>query len=66
MHEVWDPIHGFIHYNDDERDLINSPPFQRLRHIRQLGMSHFLFPSACHARFEHSLGVMHLASRLFD
>ncbi len=65
-HEVWDPIHGFIHYTDDERDLINSPEFQRLRHIHQLGMSHFLFPSANHTRFEHSLGVMHLATELFD
>ncbi len=66
MHEIWDPIHGFIYYSDDERDLINSPEFQRLRHIRQLGMSHFIFPSANHTRFEHSLGVMHVATRLFD
>lgn len=66
LHEIRDPIHNFITLNDQERDLINSRPFQRLRHIHQLGMSHFLYPGANHTRFEHSLGVMELASQVFD
>ncbi len=66
LHEVRDPIHNFITLDDQERDLINSRPFQRLRHIHQLGMSHFLYPGANHTRFEHSLGVMELASQVFD
>lgn len=66
LHEIRDPIHNFISVNDQERDLINSRPFQRLRHIHQLGMSHFLYPGANHTRFEHSLGVMELASQVFD
>ncbi len=66
MHEIWDPIHSFVHFTDHERDVINSRPFQRLRHIRQLGMSHFVYPSANHTRFEHSIGVMELATRVFD
>jgi HD superfamily phosphohydrolase len=45
---------------------VDSRPFQRLRHIYQLGMTHLLYPGATHRRFEHSLGVMELASRVFD
>ncbi|MEN6545259.1 MAG: HD domain-containing protein [Armatimonadia bacterium] len=66
LHEIRDPIHNFVTFNDQERDLINSRPFQRLRRIHQLGMSHFLYPGANHTRFEHSLGVMELATRVFD
>lgn len=65
-HEVRDPIHVFVSLEDDERDLLDSRPFQRLRHIHQLGMTHLLYPGATHRRFEHSLGVMELASRVFD
>lgn len=66
MHEMWDPIHGFVHFTNHERNVINSRPFQRLRHIRQLGMSHYVYPSANHTRFEHSIGVMELATRVFN
>lgn len=65
-HEMWDPIHGFVHFTNHERNVINSRPFQRLRHIRQLGMSHYVYPSANHTRFEHSIGVMELATRVFE
>lgn len=65
-HEFRDPIHGFITCSTMERDVINSQPFQRLRHIHQLAMTYLVYPSATHRRFEHSLGVMHLASRIFD
>lgn len=65
-HEFRDPIHGFIHMSDDELRVVQSPPFQRLRHIRQLALSHLIYPGATHTRFEHSLGVMELAGRVFD
>ncbi len=66
FHEIRDPIHVFIKYDSHERKVIDSRPFQRLRHINQLGMSHLLYPGATHRRFEHSLGVMELAGRVYD
>src|SRR6266702_8762092 len=60
------PIHGFIVLNDWERAIINQPPFQRLRRIRQLAWTDQVYPGAMHTRFEHSLGVMHTASLLYD
>lgn len=45
---------------------MNSEPFQRLRRIRQLAFSEFVYPGAGHSRFEHSLGVMHLVTKVFD
>lgn len=65
-HEVRDPIHVFVRLDSHERKVLNSKPFQRLRHIHQLGMTHLLYPGATHRRFEHSLGVMELAGRVFD
>lgn len=65
-HEIWDPIHNFIKVSSNERKIIDSMPFQRLRHIHQLAMSYLLYPAATHSRFEHSLGVMELASRVYD
>lgn len=64
-YEIRDPIHGFINFNELERDIINHPAFQRLRRIRQLAWTDLVYPGAMHTRFEHSLGVMHVASRLF-
>ena len=66
IHEVRDPIHVFVRLDSHERKVLNSRPFQRLRHIHQLGMTHLLYPGATHRRFEHSLGVMELAGRVFD
>jgi uncharacterized protein len=65
-YEIRDPIHGLVRYNDLEREIINSLPFQRLRRIRQLAWTDFVYPGAMHTRFEHSIGVMHVAGRLFD
>ena len=65
-HEIRDPIHVFIRLDSDERRVLDSRPFQRLRHIHQLALSYLVYPSATHKRFEHSLGVMELASRIFD
>ena len=65
-HEFRDPVHGFIRVSTDERRVIDSRPVQRLRHIHQLATSFLIYPGATHKRFEHSLGVMELAGRVFD
>ena len=61
--DIIDPIHGFIRVYDHELAIIDSPIFQRLRRIKQLSGAHLTYPAAQHARFEHSLGVMHIASQ---
>lgn len=56
-----DPVHGFITIPDElVFDLIQHPFFQRLRRIKQLGLSHLVYPGANHTRFHHALGAMHL------
>jgi len=62
--EVRDPIHGLIEYNDIEEKIINTQIFQRLRGIKQLAHANLVYPGAHHSRFEHSLGVMHLAGKV--
>ena len=64
--EFRDPIHGFIVLTSDERKVVNSRAFQRLRHIHQLALTWLVYPAATHKRFEHCLGVMDLAGRVFD
>jgi len=66
QHEIKDPIHGFVRLSQPERLLLDSAPVQRLRHIHQLAYSGHVYPGATHRRFEHSLGVMHLAGLAFD
>lgn len=66
LHEIRDPIHNFIRFDSDERRLLDSRPMQRLKYIHQLAMSYLVYPGATHCRFEHSLGVMELAGRVFD
>lgn len=61
--DIVDPIHGFIRVHETELKIIDSSIFQRLRRIRQLSGAHFTYPSAQHSRFEHSLGVMHIAGQ---
>ncbi len=61
--DIVDPIHDFIRVHDTELKIIDSPIFQRLRRIRQLSGAHLTYPSAQHSRFEHSLGVMHIAGQ---
>jgi HD superfamily phosphohydrolase len=63
---IRDPIHGVITVTDAEKAVIDSRHFQRLRHVRQLGFGELAFPGATHTRHAHSLGAMHVASRLFD
>ena len=65
-YEIRDPIYGFITFNEWEKDIIAHPVFQRLRRIRQLALTEMVYPGATHTRFEHSLGVMHLATKMYD
>ena len=64
--EVRCPLHGFVTVRDWEREIINHPAYQRLKRIRQLALTDQVYPGAMHTRFEHSLGVMHVASEMFD
>lgn len=66
FHEIRDPIHVFIHLDWYEKKVLDSRPFQRLRQISQLALTYLVYPGATHKRFEHSLGVMELAGRVFD
>lgn len=66
LHEIRDPIHVFVRLTSDERAVLNSRAFQRLRYIHQLALTYLIYPGATHRRFEHSLGVMELATRIFD
>ena len=66
MLEIRCPIYGFIALDDWEREIISQPAFQRLRRIRQLAWTDEVYPAAMHTRFEHSLGVMHIATALYD
>lgn len=56
-----DPVYGFVTIpNDIVHDLINHPTFQRLRRIKQLGLTNLVYPGALHTRFHHAIGAMHL------
>lgn len=61
-----DPIHGYIGVFEWEKEIIDRHVFQRLRAIRQLGLSSYIYHGAEHSRFGHSLGVMHLAGRFAE
>lgn len=63
---VRDAVHLDIEFDEDEIKLINTREFQRLRRIKQLGGAYLVYPSACHTRFEHVLGVCHMAQRMID
>ncbi|MCE8427640.1 MAG: HD domain-containing protein, partial [Candidatus Methanoperedens sp.] len=64
MKVIRDPIHDYIELDELALALVDTPEIQRLRRIRQLGFSNLVYPGANHTRFEHSLGVYHLASHL--
>jgi uncharacterized protein len=56
-----DPVYGFVSINSDLIfDIIEHPVFQRLRRIKQLGLTDFVYPGALHTRFHHAIGAMHL------
>ncbi|MGD8544053.1 MAG: HD domain-containing protein [Candidatus Bathyarchaeota archaeon] len=64
--EIKDPIHGYVYVTEAEKKLIDSFPVQRLHRLRQLAGAEYVYPGANHTRFEHSIGVMHLAGRLAE
>jgi HD superfamily phosphohydrolase len=64
--EIRCPVHGFVGLTEFERRIVDTPEFQRLRRIKQLSWTDYIYPGATHSRFEHSLGVMQVATRLFD
>jgi HD superfamily phosphohydrolase len=63
---VTDPVHGDVFVNVLEAKLLDSPPMQRLRRVRQLGTTHLVYPAATHSRFSHSLGALRAAQDLLD
>ncbi len=63
---IKDPIHGYVRISQTERSVIDTEPVQRLKRIRQLAGSEFVYPAANHTRFEHVIGAMHLAGTLAE
>jgi len=61
-----DPVHGDIPLTREEMRILDTVEMQRLRHVRQLGAAFLVYPGAQHARFEHSVGTAHLASRIAE
>src|SRR3989441_11094507 len=67
-----DPVHNIIPLRDDSAEgrlmirLIDTPEFQRLRRIKQLGLGLYTYQGAEHSRFTHSLGALHLITRILD
>jgi HD superfamily phosphohydrolase len=64
--EIKDPVHGYVYITQAEKDVIDTYPMQRLRRIRQLAGSEYVYPGANHTRFEHCLGVMFLAGNVLE
>ena len=62
-----DPVYGFITIPGELiYEIISHPHFQRLRHIKQLGLTQYVYPGALHTRFQHALGAMHLMGKTLD
>jgi HD superfamily phosphohydrolase len=61
---IYDPIHNYMTFSPLIMQIVDTPEFQRLRNIKQLGLCYFVFPGASHNRFEHSLGVSYLSGRM--
>src|SRR5262245_4458293 len=61
---IRDAVHGDMEMGPLEIELIDTPAFQRMRGIKQLGTANLVFPSATHTRFEHSLGTSWMAHRI--
>lgn len=68
FHVIKDPVHGTMQFTSTEdnwvKPFIDSPHFQRLRHIKQLGLGDFIFPGSVHTRFNHCLGCCYVASQI--
>ncbi|HXY87220.1 MAG TPA: HD domain-containing protein [Candidatus Acidoferrales bacterium] len=66
MNVIKDTVHGFIRLDDLAISLMDTHEMQRLRRVKQLGFANLVYPGANHTRFEHSLGVLHLAELLLN
>ena len=64
--KIYDNIHGYIDVSNFATALIDTPIFQRLRYLHQLGTCYYVFPGAVQSRFEHSIGTYYLAGRLLE
>ena len=64
--EIKDPVHGYVYITEAEKEIIDSYPMQRLRRLRQLAGSEYVYPGANHTRFEHCVGVMFLAGKVVE
>ncbi len=64
--EIKDPVHGYVYVTEAEKQIIDTYPMQRLRRLRQLAGSEYVYPGANHTRFEHSVGVMYLAGKVLE
>jgi len=64
--EIKDPVHGYVYITENEKEIIDSYPMQRLRRLRQLAGSEYVYPGANHTRFEHCVGVMYLAGKVVE
>jgi HD superfamily phosphohydrolase len=64
--EIKDPVHGYVYVTEAEKTIIDSYPMQRLRRLRQLAGSEYVYPGANHTRFEHCIGVMYLAGKVME
>jgi len=64
MPRIYDAVYGYIELDEVEFALVNSPIFQRLHWIKQLGPLNIIFPSAQHSRFSHSIGVFHIMKKM--
>lgn len=68
FHVIKDPVHGVMQFSDKENNwikpFINHPHFQKLRHVRQVGMADLIFPGAVYTRFNHSLGCCYVSSQI--
>jgi len=63
---IHDPVHNTINLSEIEIKIIDARAFQRLRNIKQLGLTSYVFPGADYTRFSHSIGVCHLTGKLYD
>ena len=64
--EIKDPIHGYVYITEQEKEVIDSLPVQRLHRLRQLAGTEYVYPGANHTRFEHSVGVMYLVGKVLE
>jgi HD superfamily phosphohydrolase len=64
--EIKDPVHGYVYITEAEKTIIDSYPMQRLRRLRQLAGSEYVYPGGNHTRFEHCVGVMYLAGKVVE